>query len=62
MNQHRIMRVIKLMEFLKQKPRPVQAMVRYLGISERSVYRYLKMYEQLGYQLTKDNHKKNFLK
>jgi len=62
MNQHRIMRVIKLMEFLKQKPRPVQAMVSYLGISERSVYRYLKMYEQLGYQLTKDNHKKYFLK
>jgi DNA-binding IclR family transcriptional regulator len=62
MNQHRIMRVIKLMEFLKHKPRPVQAMVRYLGISERSVYRYLKMYEQLGYQLTKDNHKKYFLK
>jgi DNA-binding IclR family transcriptional regulator len=62
MNQHRIMRVIKLMEFLKHKPRPVQAMVRYLGISERSVYRYLKMYEQLGYQLIKDNHKKYFLK
>jgi DNA-binding IclR family transcriptional regulator len=62
MNQHRIMRVIKLMEFLKHKPRPVQAMVRYLGISERSVYRYLKMYEQLGYQLIKDNHKKYYLK
>jgi DNA-binding IclR family transcriptional regulator len=62
MNQHRIMRVIKLMEFLKHKPRPVQAMVRYLGISERSVYRYLKMYEQLGYQLIKDNNKKYFLK
>jgi len=56
------MRVIKLMEFLKQKPRPVQSMVRYLGISERSVYRYLKMYEQLGYQIIKDNHKKYFLK
>lgn len=62
MNQHRIMRVIKLMEFLKHKPRPVQAMVRYLGISERSVYRYLKMYEQLGHQLIKDNHKKYYLK
>lgn len=62
MNQYRIMRVIKLMEFLKHKPRPVQAMVRYLGISERSVYRYLKMYEQLGYQLIKDNHKKYYLK
>ena len=62
MNQHRIMRVIKLMEFLKHKPRPVQAMVRYLGISERSVFRYLKMYEQLGYKLIKDNYKKYYLK
>jgi len=50
------------MEFLKHKPRPVQAMVRYLGISERSVYRYLKMYEQLGYKLIKDNYKKYYLK
>lgn len=62
MNQHRIMRVIKLLEFLKQKPRPVNAMSRYLQISERSVYRYLKMYEQLGYKLIKDNHSKYLIK
>lgn len=58
MNQNRIYRVIKLMEFLQTKPRPIYAMVRYLQISERSVYRYLKMYEKLGYKVMKDKFSK----
>ena len=58
MNQNRIYRVIKLMDFLQTKPRPIYAMVRYLQISERSVYRYLKMYEQLGYKVIKDKFSK----
>jgi len=62
MNQHRMLRVIKLIEFLKIKPRPVSSMSRYLAISERSVYRYLKMYEQLGYQVNKDKYNKYFIK
>jgi DNA-binding IclR family transcriptional regulator len=62
MNQHRMLRVIKLIEFLKIKPRPISSMSRYLEISERSVYRYLKMYEQLGYKLNKDKYNKYFLK
>jgi hypothetical protein len=37
-------------------------MGRYLQISERSVYRYLKMYEELGYQVGKDINKKYFIK
>jgi biotin operon repressor len=37
-------------------------MSRYLGISERSVYRYLKMYEQLGYQVEKNENKKYFIR
>ena len=57
MNQHRMMRVIKLMQFLQVKPRPINSMARYLGISTRSVYRYLKMYEEIGYKLEKDNNK-----
>ena len=62
MNQHRIMRVIKLIDFLKEKPRYVHTMSRYLQIGERSVYRYLKMYEQLGYQVEKDINKKYFIR
>ena len=55
MNQHRMMRVIKLMQFLQVKPS--HSMARYLGISTRSVYRYLKMYEKIGYKLEKINNK-----
>jgi predicted DNA-binding transcriptional regulator YafY len=57
MNQYRMMRVIKLMQFLQVKPRPIHSMARYLGISTRSVYRYLKMYEEIGYKLEKINNK-----
>ena len=57
MNQFRMMRIIKLMQFLQIKPRPINSMSRYLGISKRSVYRYLKMYEKIGYKLEKINNK-----
>jgi predicted DNA-binding transcriptional regulator YafY len=57
MNQYRIMRIIKLMQFLQVKPRPINSMARYLNISQRSVYRYLKMYEKIGYKLEKINNK-----
>ena len=62
MNQHRMLRVIKLIDFLKIKARPINAMSRYLAISERSIYRYLKMFEQLGYQVNKDLNNKYFIK
>jgi predicted DNA-binding transcriptional regulator YafY len=62
MNQNRIFRVIKLMELLKKKPVSMYSMVIYLGISERSVYRYLKMYQELGYELKKNQYGKYFLK
>jgi proteasome accessory factor C len=61
MNQFRIMRIIKLMQFLKVKPRPINSMARYLGISQRSVYRYLKMYEKIGYEVKKDIHNKYYI-
>ena len=61
MNQFRIMRIIKLMQFLKVKPRPINSMARYLGISKRSVYRYLKMYEKIGYEVKKDINNKYYI-
>jgi DNA-binding IclR family transcriptional regulator len=56
-----MMRVIKLMQFLKVKPRPIQSMARYLGISTRSIYRYLKMYEAIGYDVQKDDNYKYYI-
>jgi transcriptional antiterminator len=49
------------MQFLQVKPRPIKSMARYLGISDRSVYRYLKMYEKIGYEVKKDIHNKYYI-
>ena len=61
MNQYKMMRVIKLIQFLKVKPRPIHSMARYLGISTRSVYRYLKMYEKIGYNVQRDDNYKYYI-
>ena len=53
MNQHRIVRVIKLMRLLQDKPRTIQSISRYLQVSERTVYRYLKAYESIGFEVNK---------
>ncbi len=61
MNQYKIYRVIKLIQLLQVKPRTVNGMSRYLGISERSVYRYLKMFEKLDYKLKRDIYYKYYI-
>lgn len=49
------------MQFLQVKPRPIYSMARYLGISTRSVYRYLKMYEKIGYNVQRDDNYKYYI-
>jgi proteasome accessory factor C len=61
MNQHKIYRVLKLIQLLEVKPRSVNGMSRYLGISERSVYRYLKLFEKLEYNVKRDIYYKYFI-
>ena len=61
MNQFKMMRVIKLIQFLQVKPRPIHSMARYLGISTRSVYRYLKMYQAIGYDVQRDDNYKYYI-
>ena len=53
MNQHRFIRLIKLMQFLEQKPRHIRIIKRYLNISERTTYRYLECFKEIGYEVTK---------
>ncbi len=63
MNQHKMYRCIKLMEYLQDKPRNIQTIERYLSVSNRTVYRYLKLYEALGYIVMRDKFNKiNLLK
>lgn len=61
MNQHKIYRVLKLIQLLEVKPRTVNGMSRYLGISERSVYRYLKLFEKLEYNVKQDIYRKYYI-
>ncbi len=42
------------MEFLQDKPRNMHTISRYLDVNIRTVYRYLKLYEALGYLVIKD--------
>ena len=54
MNQNKMYRCIKLMEYLQEKSRNMNTIAKYLNVSMRTVYRYLKLYEALGYLVIKD--------
>jgi transcriptional antiterminator len=42
MNQNKMYRCIKLMEYLQEKSRNMNTIAKYLNVSMRTVYRYLK--------------------
>ncbi len=54
MNQHKMYRCIRLMQLLQEKSRNIYTIAKYLNVSTRTVYRYLKLYEQLGYIVKRD--------
>ena len=54
MNQNKMYRCIRLMEYLQEKSRNMNTIAKYLNVSMRTVYRYLKLYEALGYEVKKD--------
>lgn len=58
MNQHKMYRCIMLMQFLQEKPRQMHVIARYLNVNIRTVYRYIKLYESLGYIIIKDKFNK----
>jgi predicted DNA-binding transcriptional regulator YafY len=53
MNQHRFVRLIKLMHLLEAKPRKLHTMTRYLNVSERTTYRYIECFREIGYEVIK---------
>jgi predicted DNA-binding transcriptional regulator YafY len=53
MNQHRFVRLIKLMQLLEAKPRKLHTMTRYLNVSERTTYRYIECFREIGYEVIK---------
>lgn len=58
MNQHKMYRCIRLMQLLQDKYRNIYTIARYLNVTERTVYRYLKLYRSLGYKIIKNKNNK----
>jgi predicted DNA-binding transcriptional regulator YafY len=55
LNQHRILRVLKLVRYLRGEPaKGMKQIAWYLKTSERTVYRYLDMLRDLGFELHRD--------
>jgi proteasome accessory factor C len=55
-NQNRIYRVFQLIHFLKSKPpKPIRSIAKRLDASERTVYRYLDMLKDLGFDVVRDD-------
>ena len=61
MNQHKIYRVLRLLQLLQEKPRTVMGMSMYRGTSERTVYRYIQLFVKLELQVKRDKFNKYFI-
>ena len=61
-NQNRIYRLFQLINYLKAKPaKTVRSIETLLDTSERTVYRYLDLLKDLGFQIEKDTNNKIFI-
>jgi predicted DNA-binding transcriptional regulator YafY len=60
--QQKILRVLKLISLLKQQHRKnVQELSSILDISDKSIYRYIKLLEELGFAIDKDTENRYFI-
>lgn len=61
-NQNRIYRLFQLINYLKAKPaKSVRSIESFLETSERTVYRYLDLLEDLGFDIERDSQNKLFI-
>jgi proteasome accessory factor C len=61
-NQNRIFRLFQLINYLKARPaKSVRSMETFLETSERTVYRYLDLLKDLGFNIEKDCNNKLFI-
>jgi len=55
LNQHRILRVLKLVRYLRGEPaKGMKQIAFHLKTSERTVYRYLDMLKDLGFEVQRE--------
>jgi proteasome accessory factor C len=62
LNQHKILRVLQLITLLKKKPaKSIRFMAGFVESTERTVYRYLDLIKELGFELERDQNKRYFI-
>lgn len=58
-NQHKILRVLQLITLLKKEPaKSIRFLAGVLESTDRTVYRYLDLVKELGFELHKDHNNK----
>lgn len=61
-NQHKILRVLQLISLLKRKPsKSIKFLSGLLETTERTVYRYLDLIKELGFDLQRDHNNRFFI-
>jgi predicted DNA-binding transcriptional regulator YafY len=62
LNQHKILRVFKLISLLKKAPaKSTRTIAMMLDITERSVYRYIDLMAEIGFDIQKDKNNKYYI-
>lgn len=60
-NQRKLARLVTIMELLSSESgSSVDALIKATGVSQRSVYRYLNMFDSSGYTITKSHNNFKF--
>ncbi|MCZ8296998.1 MAG: WYL domain-containing protein [Flavobacterium sp.] len=63
LNQHKILRVLQLISFLQKEPaKSIRFMSSFIESTERTVYRYLDLIKELGFELERDQNKRYLIK
>jgi predicted DNA-binding transcriptional regulator YafY len=61
-NQHKILRVFQLINLLKVKPgKSIRSLAKTLAIDNRTIYRYLDLLREIGFELEKDAYNRYFI-
>jgi len=61
-NQHKILRVFQLINLLKVKPgKYIRSLAKTLAIDNRTIYRYLDLLREIGFELEKDAYNRYFI-
>lgn len=62
LNQHKILRVLQLISLLQKEPsKSIKFLAGILDSTDRTVYRYLDLVKELGFDLQRDSHNRFFI-